>query len=98
MKKSRSSKSLRDVLFEEIDELRSGNGDKDRAMAVAHLAKQIVNIAKVELDFHREALKHAEAGHKFELGTMELGSSSSASRAAVSTTGQSSRTTEEAAA
>lgn len=72
--KTRTSQSLRDALFDELDDLRRGSGDPSRAMAVANLAKQIINIAKVELDFHREAAKHAEAGVALSLGSMKLGS------------------------
>lgn len=74
-KKKRTSQSLRDALFDELEELRNGAGDPTRAMAVANLAKQIINIAKVELDFHREAMKQAEGGRTIALGTMQLGSS-----------------------
>lgn len=75
MAKKRTSHALRDALFDELDELRTGKGDPTRAMAVANLAKQIINIAKVELDFHREAMKQAEAGVHMSLGNMQLGSS-----------------------
>ncbi len=73
-KMKRNSQALRDVLFEEIEELRSGNGDPQRALAVSNLAKQIINVAKVELDFHRQMLAHAEAGHQLNMGQMQLGS------------------------
>lgn len=76
-KKQRTSQALRDALFDELEELRSGNGDTGRALAVANLAKQIINIAKVEIDYHREAMRHAEAGHPLTLGSMTLGSLSS---------------------
>lgn len=75
MKNKRTTKGLRDVLFDEIDQLRNGDGDPQRAMAVANLAKQIINIAKVELDFHREAIKQQESGRSLEMGNMQLGSS-----------------------
>lgn len=86
MKKSkRTTQGLRDALFDEIDNLRGGDGDPTRAMAVANLAKQIINIAKVELDFHREAIKQQEAGRSLDMGNMQLGTSS-AGRAATNTT------------
>lgn len=72
-KMKRNTHALRDVLFDEIEELRNGTGDPSRAMAVANLAKQIINVAKVELDFHRMALDHAESGAQLKLGTMNLG-------------------------
>ncbi len=78
-KLKRTSQSLRDVLFDEIEELRNGNGDPTRALAVANLAKQIINVAKVELDFHREVAKQTEAGRQIPLGQMQLGSADAAS-------------------
>jgi len=70
----RTSKGLRDILFDEIEQLRGSDGDPSRALAVANLAKQIINVAKIELDYHREATRMAEAGSPMKLGTMELGS------------------------
>lgn len=84
-KPKRTSQGLRDVLFDEIEEMRSGDGDPTRALAVANLAKQIINVAKVELDFHREAVKQAEAGTPLNLGKMELGSDSAASASKTAT-------------
>ncbi len=49
----RTGEGLRDVLFDEIDSLRSGRGDRRRALAVANLAQQIINTVKVELDYER---------------------------------------------
>jgi len=91
MKKKRNSQSLRDALFDELEELRSGDGDPSRAMAVANLAKQIINIAKVELDFHREMVKASEAGVPLDLGNMPLGSD--AKSADATATEQKGRTT-----
>lgn len=69
----RTSAGLRDLLFDEIDELRAGDGDPSRAMAVANIAKQILNTARVELDFHRTMKEAQEAGTPIELGTLKLG-------------------------
>ena len=71
---TRTSQGLRDILFDEIDELRSGNGDPIKSMAVANLAKQIVNTAKIELDFHRQIQEFAEKGSDIKMGSLELGS------------------------
>lgn len=95
-KAKRTSQDLRDALFDEIEQLRGGDGDPTRAMAVANLAKQIINVAKVEMDFHREALKHAEAGRTMPMGQMQLGSS--AVSAASSATEASGITTSDSAA
>ena len=73
MKKIRTTHTLRNMLFDEIEALRAGEGDASRALAVANLAKQIINIAKVELEFHRQAMKQAEAGMALQLGSMQLG-------------------------
>lgn len=79
-KVKRNTQGLRDVLFDEIENLRDGDGDPTRAMAVANLAKQIINVAKVEIDYHREMIKMTEAGNAPKLGTMELGSAASAEK------------------
>ncbi len=47
----RTSSGLRDALFDEWDRLRTGNSNPKQAMAVAHLAKQIVNSVKIEIEF-----------------------------------------------
>jgi hypothetical protein len=70
----RNTQGLRDVLFDEIEQLRNGDGDPSRALAVANLAKQIINVAKVEIDYHREMVRMAESGNAPKLGSMELGS------------------------
>lgn len=78
-KASRSTSGLRDILFDEIDELRTGAGDPTKSLAVANLAKQIINVAKVELDFHR-VLQAAQAeGTPITLGNMQLGTAGAAS-------------------
>jgi hypothetical protein len=84
-KSARTTAGLRDALFAELDSLRSGEGDPQRAQAVANIAKQIINVAKVEIDFHREVLRHAEAGHSLTLGAMQLGQSPVASAESAAT-------------
>ncbi len=72
---TRNTRGLRDLLFDEIDELRTGDGNPEKSMAVANLAKQIVNTAKVELDFQRIIQDHNAAGTPLpEIGTLALGS------------------------
>lgn len=71
----RTSQGLRDVLFDEIEELRTGDGDPQKSLAVAHLAKQIVNTAKVEMDFARVMTAQKQAGEPVLLGSLQLGSS-----------------------
>jgi hypothetical protein len=78
MKKvKRTSQGLRDILFEELEELRHGDGDPSKAMAVANLAKQIINTAKIEMDYINTTMKLQESGTPMKLGAMELGSNAS---------------------
>lgn len=51
----RTSTGLRDALFDELDLLRSGEGNAQRAQAVAKLSAQIVSSVKMELDVARFA-------------------------------------------
>jgi|DEB0MinimDraft_6_1074348.scaffolds.fasta_scaffold26248_3 hypothetical protein len=51
----RTSVGLRDALFDELDLLRSGEGNAQRAQAVAKLSAQIVSSVKMELDYARFA-------------------------------------------
>lgn len=74
--KNRSSQALRDALFDELDELRSGNGDPARALAVSRLAQQILSTARVEMEFHRMVLKASKEGESVTMGSMQLGTHS----------------------
>lgn len=84
---SRTTQGLRDILFDEIDELRTGAGDPTKSLAVANLAKQIINTAKVELDFHRVIQMAESEGKPVTMGSLQLGSSNGAAAADTSTTG-----------
>jgi hypothetical protein len=77
-KAKRTSESLRDVLFNEIEELQTEKANPTKSMAVANLAKQIINIAKVEIDFHQAIVAQAQEGHPLSLGKMQLGSDGAA--------------------
>lgn len=70
---ARTTQGLRDILFDEIAELRTGEGDPSKSMAVANLAKQIVNTAKVELDFTRMIAQQESNGTPVNLGNLRLG-------------------------
>lgn len=65
----RSSQGLRDVLFEEIELIRSGSKDYQRASAVAGLAKQIVATADLDLKYRNVVGNDDE-----EIKPMQLGS------------------------
>ena len=69
----RTSQALRDVLFNEIEELQSGKGDPQKALAVANLARQIVNTVKVELEFVNQMARLKETGAEAQIGTLALG-------------------------
>lgn len=64
----RTGLGLMDILFDEIDALRSGSGDIQRAMAIGKLAAQIVNVAMLDLRA-QEILQDANKKMK----TMRLG-------------------------
>lgn len=76
---ARTTQGLRDILFDEIDELRTGDGDPTKSLAVANLAKQIINTAKVELDFHRVIQMAESEGKPVQMGSLKLGSGAVAS-------------------
>lgn len=53
---SRTSAGLRNALFDEIDALRRGDGDPQKANAVAQLAKAILMTAQLEYKYDRAGL------------------------------------------
>lgn len=79
---TRTTQGLRDILFDEIDELRTGAGDPTKSLAVANLAKQIINTAKVELDFHRVIQMAESEGKPVQMGSLKLGSGAASAAAA----------------
>jgi len=70
---TRSAQGLRDALFAEIEELRSGEGNPQKAQAVAKLAAQIIAMTRLEVDFQESVLRYAEKGRALALGDMPLG-------------------------
>lgn len=73
----RTTQGLRDVLFDEIEELRSGKGEAAKAMAIAHLAKQIINTARIEMEFIRTIAASELTGKPIGLGHLPLGTDQS---------------------
>ena len=73
----RTTQDLRDVLFDEIEELRSGKGNPAKAVAIAHLAKQIINTARIEMDFVRTIAASEATGKPIGLGHLPLGTDQS---------------------
>lgn len=76
-KPDRTSRGLRDMLFDELDELRSGDGNPQKALAVANIAKQIMSTVRVEMEYYRLSQKEPEDKPP-ELGDLKLGSVSGA--------------------
>lgn len=52
-KVARTSEGLTNVLFSEIETLRDGESDPQRAKAVASLAQNICSVARLDLDYQR---------------------------------------------
>lgn len=50
MAKSRTTKTLRNTLFDEMDSLIGGGSTEDRAHAVARLSNAIIASSRLELD------------------------------------------------
>lgn len=73
-KVNRTSQGLRDILFDEIEQMRGESGDPKRANAVAGLAKQIMHTAKVEMEFARTVAAAQANGGDMLLGQLKLGS------------------------
>ncbi len=94
----RTSEGLRDILFAEIEQLQGPKGDPRRALAVANVARQIVNTVRVELDYARQLIELRERGGDVNLGTLALGHESNAPSARRRATGRSSATSRSDAA
>lgn len=71
---TRNTGTLRDVLFDELDALRKGDGDVQRANAVAKIAGQIISTAKVEIEYCKLQMAAQETGRQIAMGSMDLGS------------------------
>lgn len=60
----RTSAGLRNALFDELDALRNGTGNPNRANAVAKLADQVIGTVKMELEVHRHLAKNTAPSHE----------------------------------
>jgi hypothetical protein len=70
----RTGQGLRDALFDEIDLIRTGDGDRRRAMAVAALAGRVMDTVKVQIEYAKQAsLAASPAGEAHAIGSMKLG-------------------------
>lgn len=69
---TRTSRGLRDCLFEELDLLRNGKSEPQRAASVAKLAVQIINTAMIEVHLCRTDLSLGDSAIKVR--PIQLGS------------------------
>lgn len=53
MSKQRNTQSLRDIMFDQLDDLIAGRITSQQAKAAGSLAAQIINLSKLELDAAR---------------------------------------------
>lgn len=72
-KNTRTTASLRDLLFDEIDALRGEDGDPKRAAAVAKLSQQIIGTAKLELEFQNTISRLNAAEQPAKIAPLVLG-------------------------
>lgn len=62
----RSTKGLRDVLFEEMEALRAGSSTPARANAMARLTDQVGNTVRLEIEVQKHLENQARAGKPLE--------------------------------
>jgi hypothetical protein len=78
---TRTSRGLRDTLFEELDMLRNGESEPLRAAAVAKLAVQIINTAMIEVHLQRTDLSVVKTDTALRVRPIQLGSALNGSHA-----------------
>jgi len=70
----RTGQGLRDALFDEIDAIRAGKGDRRQAMAVATLASKVMETVKVEIELARQSSLSVDQGQLIQqMGHLRLG-------------------------
>ena len=60
----KSTEGLRDALFDEINMLRSGVGNPQRAKAVAQMAARIIDSLRVQIQYGKLLQEQQKQGHK----------------------------------
>ncbi len=73
MSKDLTTGNLRDILFAEIQSVRSGESDRHRAQSVANLARQIIGAARTELEYWK-MMHQIGLDVPVTIGQMALGS------------------------
>lgn len=69
----RTSRGLRDTLFDELDMLRNGESEPLRAAAVAKLAVQIINTAMIEVHLSKTDLANSKTAEALKVRPIQLG-------------------------
>jgi len=64
---AKTTEGLRDMLFDEIDLLRSGKIDSARARVTANLAKQIIESIRVQVQFQRVMVEQTKGNKPMSL-------------------------------
>jgi hypothetical protein len=67
----RTSIGLRNALFDEIDALRRGDGNPERAIAVSKLASTIIDTVRVEIQYRKSGLSDDPTDKGMLLGSDE---------------------------
>lgn len=71
----RTSTALADALFEELEQLRGEMPNYKKANAVSNVARQIISVARLELDYQRERRYSAnQRSQDISLEPMQIGS------------------------
>jgi hypothetical protein len=67
----RTSIGLRNALFDEIDALRRGDGNPERAVAVSKLAATIIDTVRVEIQYRKSGLDDDPTSKGMLLGSSD---------------------------
>lgn len=70
---TRTSQGLRDALFDEIDNLRGGRSNPQRASAIAKLAVQIIGTVHMDIEYQKHVASTPNAAPAVPLPAIELG-------------------------
>lgn len=73
-KTRRTTESLRDILFDEIDAMRSDKADPTRARSIATLSREILSTARLELQFQETSARLQREGATVNFQPLALGS------------------------
>lgn len=69
----RTSRGLRNALFDEIDSLREGDSNPARARSLAMLANTALKSVEVEIEFHKYVSDVKKTDGVVKIGYLELG-------------------------